>query len=356
MEGRPESFLRSLTIEKGGTSVAVDGYLVSGTLGEEPLHALFGYGVVLQFIDDLQDIPADDAAGHSTMFTRAGRSGPLDESTEKLIHFTARTIRQLGHRPPGGTRSLAVLIEGSCLFLSLKRLRGTVTCTQTLFSHVSRNILRSGLGTSVVFMTGSKPHLPSGRILCFPPEALLSCSPCCISRGSRSTRTSTFRGIVLMHRIPCFCSSSCWPVRPRRRAAPAAYRQEPLSSGIPEISGSQISPDGRFITFLKPYRGVRNIWLKTVAEPFDRARPITADTMRPVTGYFWSFDSRHVIYVQDKEGDENYRIYAVDPEAPGSPVPPARDLTPLAKIRADVIAYAAVNPRRNPDRTERQAA
>jgi hypothetical protein len=120
VDGQAESYLRSLTIEKGGTSVAVDGYLVSGTLAPEPLHALFGYGVVLQFIDDLQDIPADDAAGHSTMFTRALRAGPLDQITEKLIHFTAMTIRLLGQHGRGRAQSLAVLIEGSCMFLILE--------------------------------------------------------------------------------------------------------------------------------------------------------------------------------------------------------------------------------------------
>ncbi|HTY58429.1 MAG TPA: hypothetical protein VMF59_06405, partial [Bacteroidota bacterium] len=120
VEGRPESFLQSLTIEKGGTSVAVDGFLVSGTLGSGPLSALFGYGVVLQFIDDLQDIHSDDGAGHSSMFTRAAREGPLDLITGRLIHFNARTIRLLGGPGPGDARSLAALIEGSCLFLILE--------------------------------------------------------------------------------------------------------------------------------------------------------------------------------------------------------------------------------------------
>lgn len=107
--------------------------------------------------------------------------------------------------------------------------------------------------------------------------------------------------------------------------------------GDPEISGAQISPNGAYITFLKPFKGVRNIWIKTVAEPFEKARPITSDTTRPVTSYFWSRDARLVLYAQDKGGDENYRIYAVDPSAPGTPVPPARDLTPMAKVRAMII-------------------
>ena len=117
-----------------------------------------------------------------------------------------------------------------------------------------------------------------------------------------------------------------------------------LFFGDPEISGSQISPDGRFVTFLKPFKGIRNIWMKARTESFEGARPITADTTRPVSAYFWSLDSKYVLYAQDKGGDENYRIYAVDPNSPGDPVPPARDLTPLGKVRAIVIDI----PRKSP--------
>ncbi|HTR99688.1 MAG TPA: alpha/beta fold hydrolase [Bacteroidota bacterium] len=130
---------------------------------------------------------------------------------------------------------------------------------------------------------------------------------------------------------------------------PAAAQLPPLIDrellfGDPEISGSRISPDGRFITFLKPFRGERNIWIKTRAESFAQARPITADTSRPVSNYFWSLDSRYVIYAQDRGGDENYRIYAVDPSVPGAPVPPSRDLTPLDKIRATIIDVPRATP------------
>ena len=117
-----------------------------------------------------------------------------------------------------------------------------------------------------------------------------------------------------------------------------------LFFGDPEISGAQISPDGNFITFIKPFKGVRNIWVKTINEPFEKARLLSADTTRPVTGYFWSRDSKYVLYVQDKGGDENYRIYAVDPKAPGDPVPPSRDLTPLTKVRAEIIDVPLTTP------------
>ena len=119
--------------------------------------------------------------------------------------------------------------------------------------------------------------------------------------------------------------------------------------GDPEISGTQISPDGKWITFRKPYNGVVNIWVKAVDAPFDSARPITADTERPVGGYFWSEDSRYVLYVQDKGGDENYHVYVVDPagevnEATGTPE--AHDLTPISGVRAFIYAVPEATPNR----------
>jgi len=114
--------------------------------------------------------------------------------------------------------------------------------------------------------------------------------------------------------------------------------------GDPEISGAQISPDGKYITFLKPFKNVRNVWVKERTQPFDQAKPITADEKRPISGYFWSQDSKYVLYVQDKGGDENFRVYAVDPQATGDPVPPARDLTPMEKVRAMIIDVPRSTP------------
>ncbi len=117
--------------------------------------------------------------------------------------------------------------------------------------------------------------------------------------------------------------------------------------GDPQIAGAQISPDGRWITFRKPYGDVMNIWVKGIDQPFDAARPITADTTRPVSGYFWTEDSRYVLYVQDKGGDENFHLYAVDPAAApetATGVPPARDLTPYEGVRAMIIAVPESTP------------
>ncbi len=120
-----------------------------------------------------------------------------------------------------------------------------------------------------------------------------------------------------------------------------------LFFGDPAFTGAQISPDGNFITFLKPYRGVRNIWIKGIDEPLDAARPLTADTARPVSGYFWSRDGRYVLYVQDKGGDENYHVYVVDPEGAvddATGVPAARNVTPYENTRAMIYAVPKDDP------------
>ncbi len=115
-----------------------------------------------------------------------------------------------------------------------------------------------------------------------------------------------------------------------------------------EISGAQISPDGRYMAFMRPHQGVRNIWVKKVDQSFDEARPVTADE-RPVPGYFWSQDSGYLLYVQDRDGDEDFHVWAVDQSGEvdaETKVPEARNLTDLDGVRAMIISV----PRNTPDR------
>ena len=85
--------------------------------------------------------------------------------------------------------------------------------------------------------------------------------------------------------------------------------------GNPEYAGAQISPDGRYISFIKPLNDVRNVWVKGIDEPFDKARPLTAEKKRPISGYFWSWDSKYILFTKDNDGDENFNVFAVDPSA-----------------------------------------
>jgi dipeptidyl aminopeptidase/acylaminoacyl peptidase len=117
--------------------------------------------------------------------------------------------------------------------------------------------------------------------------------------------------------------------------------------GNPEYAGSQISPDGKYISFIKPYRDVRNIWVKGVNEPFEKARPVTAEAKRPIGNYFWSRDSRRILFVKDLDGDENFNLYVVDPAGPAGPegVPGSTNLTNAQKVRTEIYNV----PRSDPD-------
>jgi dipeptidyl aminopeptidase/acylaminoacyl peptidase len=138
------------------------------------------------------------------------------------------------------------------------------------------------------------------------------------------------------------------------RATPAPAAGMPplldreLFFGNPEISGAVLSPDGKRIAFLKPWKDTRNIYVKDVKAPFDQARLVTTEAKRPISGFFWTRDSRLVLYVKDNDGDENFNVWAVDPSAaaaPGSEAPPSRNLTDAKGVRA--LIYSV--PKKDPD-------
>lgn len=113
-----------------------------------------------------------------------------------------------------------------------------------------------------------------------------------------------------------------------------------LFSSDPQLASVEIAPNGQWLSFLKPHNGTLNIWLQPITNgELGEAFPITASERRPITQYFWSPDSRYVLYVQDRDGDENYHLYriALSEVRPGT-IPPVVDLTPRAEVR--VIPYA----------------
>jgi len=131
-------------------------------------------------------------------------------------------------------------------------------------------------------------------------------------------------------------------------AGPPPLIDRDLIFGNPEIAAAQISPNGQYIAFLKPWKETRNVYVKAVNEPFSAARLLTTEAKRPVAGYFWTRDSKYILYVKDHDGDENYNVYAVDPAAKpdaGADAPPSRDLTGLKGVR--VILYEV--PKSDPD-------
>ena len=117
--------------------------------------------------------------------------------------------------------------------------------------------------------------------------------------------------------------------------------------GNPEYAGAQISPDGKYISFIKPLNDVRNVWVKGVDEPFEKARPLTAEKKRPVSSYFWSWDSKYILFTKDNDGDENFNVFAVDPSgapAAGAQVPNATNLTNAKGVRTFIYDVPETEP------------
>ncbi len=101
--------------------------------------------------------------------------------------------------------------------------------------------------------------------------------------------------------------------------------------GNPVRSGAQISPDGKWLSWMAPWEGVMNVWLAPSDKP-DDAKRMTSVTDRPIPMAFFAPDSSSLLYLRDKEGDENYLLYKADVLG-GEPV----CLTPFEKTRVQFI-------------------
>ena len=80
--------------------------------------------------------------------------------------------------------------------------------------------------------------------------------------------------------------------------------------GNPDRASVQLSPDGSWISYLAPLDGVLNLWVAPRGD-VGAARAVTHDTGRGIRLYQWAFTSDRLLYLQDQDGDENWRLYDV---------------------------------------------
>jgi dipeptidyl aminopeptidase/acylaminoacyl peptidase len=106
----------------------------------------------------------------------------------------------------------------------------------------------------------------------------------------------------------------------------------------PDHTDVQISPDGAYLAWLAPRDGVLNVWVAP-REDLLAARPVTQDTGRGIRLFFWTHYSGYLLYLQDMNGDENWRLYAVDLRS-GT----ISDLTPFAGVQVQVTAVSHKYP------------
>ena len=108
--------------------------------------------------------------------------------------------------------------------------------------------------------------------------------------------------------------------------------------GNPTRTSPAISPDGKKIAYIAPRDGVLNVFVAP-SDNIAAAKPITADKKRGIREFFWTQNSRQLIYIQDEGGDENWRIHVVD-------IATAKDtvISPAGKVQGQVIATSMTNP------------
>ncbi len=79
----------------------------------------------------------------------------------------------------------------------------------------------------------------------------------------------------------------------------------------PDKASLNISPDGKYISYLAPVNGILNIWVAPKDEP-SKAVAVTKDTLRGIRIYFWAYTNNRILYLQDLGGDENWQLHSVD--------------------------------------------
>lgn len=124
-----------ISVEKGGTSVLADACLVKGGLSQKEAAFVFGFGVLLQFVDDLQDIAVDRSNGHCTIFSKQDKEGSPESYTNKLINFIWRVLDEDTCFLSQDAVEIKSMMKKSILFLLL----GAVACNSNMYG---RNYLK----------------------------------------------------------------------------------------------------------------------------------------------------------------------------------------------------------------------
>jgi dipeptidyl aminopeptidase/acylaminoacyl peptidase len=112
---------------------------------------------------------------------------------------------------------------------------------------------------------------------------------------------------------------------------PAQVRQIPLEDFFknPEQTRFQISPDGKYVSYMAPYEKRMNIFVREVGK--DSAVRLTSETDRDIAGYFWKNPTR-LVYLKDTGGDENFKLYGVNVDGTN-----LKCFTDFPKVRTEIF-------------------
>jgi hypothetical protein len=150
----------NICIEKGGTSVLADGYLVAGDLDVGQGRFLFGFGTYLQLIDDIQDVAEDSNAGQLTVFSQISPARTLDEFTARTFHFGDKVFDLIGCFPGEKIMAFRNLMKKSVETMLIE----TILLNDKYYSPEFINKVEGGSPLSISYLKKRRGKLSPNRI------------------------------------------------------------------------------------------------------------------------------------------------------------------------------------------------
>src|ERR1700744_3396376 len=77
----------------------------------------------------------------------------------------------------------------------------------------------------------------------------------------------------------------------------------------PEKSFFKISPDGKYVAYLKPYKERQNLFIESLADGTERMATSFEDY--PIRDYYWTFNNQ-IVFLQDLIAADQYKMYSLD--------------------------------------------
>src|SRR5450830_689197 len=140
---------------------------------------------------------------------------------------------------------------------------------------------------------------------------------------------------MLRYALPALLFASILPAYAQSPANDVPLIERAKIFGNPSKSGGRISPDGKWLSWIAPRDGVLNVWVAPASD-LSKARPLTDEKVRPIRGSFWSPDSKTLLFIQDKGGDENFLLYGVNVVS-GKQI----NYTPFEKTRVQIVQISS---------------
>jgi len=100
----------------------------------------------------------------------------------------------------------------------------------------------------------------------------------------------------------------------------------------PERALPKVSPDGTKLAYLRPDNGVMNVFVGDIGADEAGFVAVTSDKKRGISTFLWQPDSRHILYIQDEGGDENWCLYQTSVATRET-----RNLTPFEKVQTRIV-------------------